>query len=308
MTFHLASSIIFFIASFLCAALGIAFFTLAEQKFLGYIQLRKGPNKVGLAGLPQPFADVIKLFTKEQAAPSQSNFSAFYFAPLLSLILALALWSLYPHHNPTYFFTWGALYFLCISSMNVYGTLIAGWASNSKYALLGAIRAVAQTISYEVSMALILIAPLFVSHTIEISKISISSFWSIGCLFPLFFIWVISTLAETNRAPFDFAEGESEIVSGFNIEYRSAPFAFIFIAEYINILVISLFTATFFIPRFGSPLIQSLETVCISFMFIWARGSLPRIRYDRLMSLAWKTYLPFVLVSLIIVSPLTNLM
>lgn len=292
-----------FLLSYILALVAIAFYTLIERKFLGYFQLRKGPNKVILIGLPQPFADAIKLFTKEQANPTPANISPYIFAPVLGLILALILWVLFPHSNPSSFLIYGALYFLCVSRINVYTTFIAGWCSNSKYALLGALRGIAQTISYEVSIALILLSVLILQKSIDLNIIKCIS-WIILIIIPLFIIWFITNLAETNRTPFDFAEGESELVSGFNVEYRAGLFALIFIAEYMNILFISLLSATIFIGNFTLfiDLQLIIKTILLATLFIWIRATLPRIRYDNLMYLTWKRFLPFSLAAIILLS------
>lgn len=286
--------------SYIIALLAIAFYTLLERKALGYFQLRKGPNKVGIIGLPQPFADAIKLFAKEQNKPFLSNFLPFLIAPIFSLILALLLWALFPFSSPAYIVTLGTFAFLCISSLNVYTTLASGWTSNSKYALLGAIRSVAQTISYEVRIALILISTLCFLVSFNFSEILINqSIPVLLMVFPLAAIWFVSILAETNRTPFDLAEGESELVSGFNIEYSRGTFALIFIAEYASILIISLITSVVFIST-PSPLILTdsltiIKTFILAFAFVWIRATLPRIRYDQLINLTWKSFLPLVL-------------
>lgn len=292
-----------FILRYIIALVAIAFYTLIERKFLGYFQLRKGPNKVILIGLPQPFADAIKLFTKEQTNPTPANISPYIFAPVLGLILALILWILFPHSNPSSFVTYGILYFLCVSSINVYTTFMAGWCSNSKYALLGALRGVAQTISYEVSIALIILSTLILQKCIDLNIIKCIS-WIILIISPLFIIWFITNLAETNRTPFDFAEGESELVSGFNVEYRAGLFALIFIAEYINILFIRLLTATIFIGSIEifSNIQLIIKTIIIATLFVWIRATLPRIRYDNLIYLTWKRFLPFSLAAIILLS------
>nr|ANZ03427.1 NADH dehydrogenase subunit 1 [Theodoxus fluviatilis] len=295
------------IFSYVCVLLAMAFFTLLERKGLGYFQVRKGPNKVGLAGLPQPLADAAKLLTKETTKPSMANQSPYFIAPILSLILALTLWQLNPLENASAFIKWGILFFLCVSSLNVYGTLLAGWSSNSKYALLGALRAIAQTISYEVSLALILLFSLFISETFSLTEIKLFNelIWFTFLLSPIALIWLVSCIAETNRAPFDFAEGESELVSGFNIEYGSGGFALIFMAEYANILFMSLLTTILF---FGSSsflisddTIMFLKTLFFAFFFVWVRATLPRFRYDLLMSLTWKGFLPIALSALCLV-------
>nr|ANZ03447.1 NADH dehydrogenase subunit 1 [Titiscania limacina] len=294
--------------SYVCVLLAVAFFTLLERKKLGYFQLRKGPNKVGIAGFPQPLADAFKLLTKETTKPVLANQSPYFVAPVISLILALLLWQLYPSSCSTGYFQWGVLFFLCVSSLNVYGTLMAGWASNSKYALLGALRAIAQTISYEVSLALILLFSLFIAESFSILNImeNYSIVWFSLLLFPLSLVWFVSCLAETNRAPFDFAEGESELVSGFNIEYGGGGFALIFMAEYGSILFMSVMTAVLF---FGgdsffsvkSDLILVIKSLIFVIVFIWARATLPRFRYDLLMGLTWKGFLPVSLSTLCLV-------
>ena len=299
-----------FIIRFLIALLAIAFYTLIERKFLGYFQIRKGPNKVRIRGIPQPFADAIKLFIKEQSNPIPVNTYPFLAAPLLGLTLTLLLWAIYPHSNPSIFITFGALYFLCVSRINVYTTFIAGWCSNSKYALLGALRGVAQTISYEVSISLILLSALIIHHNIDMSIITINTIsWVSLIIIPIAATWIITNLAETNRTPFDFAEGESELVSGFNVEYGSRRFALIFIAEYANILIISLLTAVFItghsIIIINFTLI--IKTIIIATLFVWVRATLPRIRYDNLIYLTWKRFLPFSLRIIIIITSLSLL-
>nr|YP_011014778.1 NADH dehydrogenase subunit 1 [Fulgoraria chinoi]WQB41291.1 NADH dehydrogenase subunit 1 [Fulgoraria chinoi] len=292
-------SIISSLFTYACILLAVAFFTLLERKGLSYIQTRKGPNKVGFAGIPQPIADAAKLLTKEIAKPTMANYAPYFIAPIFSLILALLLWQLYPSLYATNYFKWGILFFLCVSGLNVYGTLLAGWASNSKYALLGSLRAIAQTISYEVSMALILLFPLFLIASFSFIEISESQqiIWFSVLMSPVSFIWFVACVAETNRAPFDFAEGESELVSGFNIEYGAAGFALIFLAEYANILVMSLLTTLLFFGGSSMVLAESdlfftLKVLFFAFLFIWVRASYPRFRYDLLMNLTWKGFLP----------------
>nr|QBC73133.1 NADH dehydrogenase subunit 1 [Anatoma sp. MNHN-IM-2013-42003] len=302
------SGLISNIITYLCVLLAVAFFTLLERKGLGYFQIRKGPNKVGLSGLPQPLADAVKLFVKETTKPTFANQACYFLTPAFTLILSLLLWQLYPVSASSGYFTWGILYFLCVSSLNVYGTLLAGWSSNSKYALLGAIRAVAQTISYEVSLALILLFVLFLVGSFSFLIISefFKSFWLSVLMVPVFFIWFVSCVAETNRAPFDFAEGESELVSGFNVEYSAGGFALIFMAEYGNILVMSMFTAVLFaggghLVFFSSDLILGIKILFFAFVFIWFRATFPRFRYDLLMKLTWKVFLPVALGGLIFI-------
>nr|YP_009497835.1 NADH dehydrogenase subunit 1 [Prismostictoides unihyala]AWT58514.1 NADH dehydrogenase subunit 1 [Prismostictoides unihyala] len=274
--------------------IGVAFLTLLERKVLGYIQIRKGPNKVGFWGIIQPFSDAIKLFTKEQTHPNFSNYLSYYFSPVMSFILSLLIWMLIPYMFNLISFNLGVLFFLCCTSLGVYTVMVAGWSSNSNYALLGGLRAVAQTISYEVSLALI-----FMSSIILIMDFNLMSFfiyqqtvWFIYIMIPLCLCWISSMLAETNRTPFDFAEGESELVSGFNIEYSSGGFALIFLAEYASILFMSLLFTIVYLGGYEMNLFFYLKLSFISFLFIWVRGTLPRYRYDKLMYLAWKGYLP----------------
>nr|YP_009244973.1 NADH dehydrogenase subunit 1 [Amynthas moniliatus]AMO27097.1 NADH dehydrogenase subunit 1 [Amynthas moniliatus]QFZ89588.1 NADH dehydrogenase subunit 1 [Amynthas moniliatus moniliatus] len=306
-------SITFFtsiLLSLIMALVAMAFYTLMERKFLGYFHLRKGPNKVGLMGISQPFSDAIKLFVKEQAKPTPANKSPFMVAPTMGLILALMMWAIYPHSHQSFFLQFSVLYFLCVSSMNVYATFMAGWSSNSKYALLGALRGVAQTISYEVSMSLILLSALVLVMTMDFTKM-VSYSWMLMMLMPLTVTWFITNLAETNRTPFDFAEGESELVSGFNIEYSSGLFAMIFMAEYMNILVMSLFTSIIFMSMpnmIMSDMMLLLKTLLLAMLFVWVRATFPRMRYDHLMNLTWKSFLPLSLTTLMLVLPITMLM
>nr|YP_010040144.1 NADH dehydrogenase subunit 1 [Spodoptera exempta]QOY46711.1 NADH dehydrogenase subunit 1 [Spodoptera exempta]QTZ20303.1 NADH dehydrogenase subunit 1 [Spodoptera exempta] len=273
---------------------GVAYLTLLERKVLGYIQIRKGPNKVGFMGILQPFSDAIKLFTKEQTYPNFSNYLSYYFSPVVSFILSLMIWLLIPYYFNMISFNLGLLFFLCCTSMGVYTVMVAGWSSNSNYALLGGLRAVAQTISYEVSLALILMSSIvmIMDFNLLIFFFYQSYIWFIILMFPLSLCWMSSSLAETNRTPFDFAEGESELVSGFNIEYSSGGFALIFLAEYSSILFMSLLFVLLYMGGFSLNIIFYLKLVFISFLFIWVRGTLPRYRYDKLMYLAWKSYLP----------------
>nr|WHL46460.1 NADH dehydrogenase subunit 1 [Acronicta hercules] len=273
---------------------GVAFLTLFERKILGYIQFRKGPNKVGLIGILQPFSDAIKLFTKEQIYPNFSNYLCYYFSPVVSFILSLMIWLLIPYYFNLVSFNLGILFFLCVTSMGVYTVMIAGWASNSNYALLGGLRAVAQTISYEVSLALILMSSIVLIMDFNLLSFSFyqNIIWFIFMMFPLSLCWFSSSLAETNRTPFDFAEGESELVSGFNVEYSGGGFALIFLAEYSSILFMSLLFVLIYLGGFNLSFMFYIKLSMISFLFIWVRGTLPRYRYDKLMYLAWKSYLP----------------
>lgn len=273
----------------------VAFLTLLERKVLGYIQIRKGPNKVGIAGIPQPFCDAIKLFTKEQTYPLLSNYISYYFSPVFSLFLSLLVWICMPLFIKLFSFNLGLLFFLCCTSLGVYTVIIAGWSSNSNYALLGGLRAVAQTISYEVRLALVLLSFVFLigGYNILIFYKYQMFIWFLFIIFPIALVWFSISLAETNRTPFDFAEGESELVSGFNVEYRRGGFALIFLAEYARILFMRILFCVIFL---GSDLFSFLfyiKLTFVSFIFIWVRGTLPRFRYDKLIYLAWKRFLPF---------------
>nr|ALO77569.1 NADH deshydrogenase subunit 1 [Lamiinae sp. GENSP02] len=277
-----------------CVLVGVAFLTLLERKVLGYIHFRKGPNKVGIMGLVQPFSDAIKLFTKEQTYPFMSNFNLYYFSPVLNLFLALVLWLCVPIITVNFSFSLSLLFFLSISSLGVYTVMLAGWSSNSNYSLLGSLRAVAQTISYEVSLALILMSFLFLIISLNIYDfMKYQKFvWMLFLMMPLCFMWLVSSLAETNRTPFDFAEGESELVSGFNVEYSSGSFAMIFLAEYTSILFMSFMCSIIFLGANILSWFFFLKVNFMIFMWLWVRGTLPRFRYDKLMYLAWKSYLP----------------
>nr|QDI93893.1 NADH dehydrogenase subunit 1 [Pseudophylus stundjuki] len=287
-----------FILSFLILLIfilvAVAFVTLLERKVLGYIQLRKGPNKVGFMGLLQPFSDGLKLFFKEQVFLFKSNVMIYYYTPIFMLMLSFILWVLFPYYINIFSFNYGFLFFLCCTGLGVYGVMLCGWSSNSNYALLGCIRAVAQTISYEVSMALIIICMMIYVFSYNLVDFMYyqSFIWFVFISIPLFFCWVSSCLAETNRSPFDFAEGESELVSGFNVEYSSGGFAFIFLAEYANIIFMSLFTCIIFLGCDLYSFSFYLKWVFVVFSFIWVRGTLPRFRYDKLMYLTWKMFLP----------------
>nr|CAH59830.1 NADH dehydrogenase subunit 1 [Zygaena youngi glaoua] len=274
--------------------IGVAFLTLLERKVLGYIQIRKGPNKVGVIGILQPFSDAIKLFTKEQTYPMFSNYMSYYFSPVVSFILSLMVWLLIPYYFNMISFNLGLMFFVCCMSLGVYSVMVAGWSSNSNYALLGGLRSVAQTISYEVSLILIMM-----SSIIFIMDFNLMLFgeyqniiWFFFFMVPLSLCWFSSSLAETNRTPFDFAEGESELVSGFNVEYSSGGFALIFMAEYSSILFMGMFFCLMYLGGYNLNLFFYLKLALISFLFLWVRGTLPRYRYDKLMYLAWKSYLP----------------
>nr|WBK14705.1 NADH dehydrogenase subunit 1 [Acronicta rumicis] len=273
---------------------GLAFLTLMERKVLSYMQIRKGPNKVGYLGLMPPFSDGIKLFSKEMIYLNSSNYLFYYLSPMIGFILSLMVWMLIPYYFNLVSFKLGLMFFLAITSMGVYTVMIAGWSSNSNYALLGGLRAVAQTISYEVSLALILMSSIVLIMDFNLLNFSYyqNIIWFLLIMLPLSFCWLSSSLAETNRTPFDFAEGESELVSGFNIEYSSGGFALIFLAEYSSILFMSLLFVLIYLGGFNLSIMFYLKLSFISFLFIWVRGTLPRYRYDKLMYLAWKSYLP----------------
>nr|ANZ54426.1 NADH dehydrogenase subunit 1 [Hieromantis kurokoi] len=274
--------------------IGVAFLTLLERKVLGYIQIRKGPNKLGIMGILQPFSDAVKLFSKEQTYPMYSNYISYYFSPIISFILSLMIWMLIPYYFNMINFSLGILFFLSCTSMGVYTLMVAGWSSNSNYALLGGLRAVAQTISYEVSLALILMSSIILIMEFNMKKFLEYQevLWFMFVMFPLMLCWFSSSLAETNRTPFDFAEGESELVSGFNIEYSGGGFALIFLAEYSSILFMSMLLVLLYMGGYNLSLMFYFKLSLISFLFIWVRGTLPRYRYDKLMYLAWKSYLP----------------
>nr|UFZ13397.1 NADH dehydrogenase subunit 1 [Madachauliodes sp.] len=274
--------------------IGVAFLTLLERKVLGYIQIRKGPNKVGLVGVLQPFSDAIKLFTKEIIFPIVSNYMMYYFSPIFGLFLSLLIWMVFPMFWGMWNFNLGLLFFLCCTSLGVYSVMIAGWSSNSNYALLGSLRSVAQTISYEVSLTLILLSVILLVTSFSLVDLMIYQkyLWFIIYMFPLGLIVMVSMLAETNRTPFDFAEGESELVSGFNVEYSGGGFALIFLAEYASILFMSMFFSLMFLGGNLYSLDFYLKLTLIGFIFIWVRGTLPRYRYDKLMFLAWSSFLP----------------
>nr|YP_004717820.1 NADH dehydrogenase subunit 1 [Amphilius sp. NM-2010]BAK42264.1 NADH dehydrogenase subunit 1 [Amphilius sp. NM-2010] len=284
--------------------LAVAFLTLIERKVLGYMQLRKGPNVVGPCGLLQPIADGIKLFIKEPIRPSTSSPFLFLAAPMLALTLALALWAPLPLPYSLADLNLGMLVIMSLSSLAVYSILGSGWASNSKYALMGALRAVAQTISYEVSLGLILLSIIIFTggFTLQMFNVTQEAIWLLLPAWPLATMWYTSTLAETNRAPFDLTEGESELVSGFNVEYAGGTFALLFLAEYTNILMMNTLSTILFLGTTYGPLTPELasmsimmKTALLSLLFLWVRASYPRFRYDQLMHLVWKNFLPMTL-------------
>nr|QEX96220.1 NADH dehydrogenase subunit 1 [Sphaeroma terebrans] len=276
----------------LCVLIGVAFYTLCERKALGYIQSRKGPNKAGIKGLLQPFSDAMKLFTKEPTVLSSSNFTLLLISPALSLGLVLILWFSVPSSFGLSEITLSVVFVLCCLSAGVYPTLGAGWSSNSKYSLLGSLRAVAQTISYEVSLAITLLSFLILVSSLELARLLMTNQWLLILSLPLSMVWLASSLAETNRTPFDFAEGESELVSGFNTEYSSGGFALFFLAEYASMLFMSSLFVFLFMNGEDNSFVLPMKITLVAFVFVWVRGTLPRLRYDKLMDLAWKIFLP----------------
>nr|YP_010410064.1 NADH dehydrogenase subunit 1 [Cheracebus regulus]URH15937.1 NADH dehydrogenase subunit 1 [Cheracebus regulus]URH16106.1 NADH dehydrogenase subunit 1 [Cheracebus regulus] len=286
------------------ALIAMAFLTLTERKILGYMQFRKGPNIVGPYGILQPIADAMKLFTKEPLLPTASTTTLYIIAPTLALSIALLLWTPLPMPLPLINFNLGLLFMLATSSLAVYSILWSGWASNSKYALIGALRAVAQTISYEVTLAIILLSILLMSGSFNLHSLITTQehLWLLLPSWPLAMMWFISTLAETNRAPFDLTEGESELVSGFNIEYAAGSFALFFMAEYMNIIMMNALTTTIFLAAPHTLITPELytmnfmtKTLTLTALFLWIRTAYPRFRYDQLMHLLWKKFLPLTL-------------
>lgn len=309
----------------------VAYMIYAERKVIGYIQQRIGPNRVGFRGLLQPFADLIKLIQKEVIIPNLSNRYLFVVAPLFSLIPALAAWAVIPFDQYIVLanINAGVLFLFTMSSLGVYGVLIAGWASNSKYAMLGALRSAAQTISYEIAMGFALVGALIAAGSMNLSDIVLSQqggmlHWWFVPLFPLFMVFWIAGIAETNRAPFDLAEGESEIVAGFHVEYSSVGFALFFLAEYSNMILISAILSLVFLGGWLSPFegIAFLENMFFFipgivwfllkiafflFVYLWVRATLPRYRYDQLMQLGWKVLIPVTIVWITVTATLVML-
>nr|YP_010837695.1 NADH dehydrogenase subunit 1 [Coleonyx mitratus]WGC93725.1 NADH dehydrogenase subunit 1 [Coleonyx mitratus] len=283
--------------------IAVAFLTLLERKLLGYMQLRKGPNLVGPLGILQPIADGVKLFIKEPIRPTIASPTLFLIMPTMALTLALTIWAPLPMPFPLLDMNLGLLFMLAISSLTVYSILWSGWASNSKYALIGALRAVAQTISYEVTLGIILLSTIMLSGNFSLKSMMETQepTWLMLCSWPLMMMWYISTLAETNRAPFDLTEGESELVSGFNVEYAAGPFALFFLAEYTNILMMNTLSCILFMnpstttPQELFPINLMTKTCLLTLGFLWIRASYPRFRYDQLMHLVWKNFLPLTL-------------
>nr|AAS90511.1 NADH dehydrogenase subunit 1 [Eirenis punctatolineatus] len=282
--------------------IAVAFLTLLERKLLGYMQHRKGPNLVGPMGLLQPIADGLKLITKEATKPTMSSPILFSLSPVMALTIALTAWAPMPMPSPLTNMNLGLLFIMAMSGMFTYAILWSGWSSNSKYPLMGAMRAVAQIISYEVTLGLIIISMATMSggYSLMLFTETQEHMWLLLPTWPLAMMWFTSTLAETNRSPFDLTEGESELVSGFNVEFSAGPFALLFLAEYTNILLMNTLSATMFMnPGTTNPQLFTInlmtKTMMLTTLFLWTRASYPRFRYDQLMHLLWKQYLPLTL-------------
>jgi NADH-quinone oxidoreductase subunit H len=307
----------------------VAYLTLAERKVIGYMQVRIGPNRVGPVGLLQPFADVFKLMFKELIVPAGANKFLFILAPMMVLMPALAAWAVIPFDAGVVLadVNAGLLYVMAITSMGVYGVIIAGWASNSKYAFIGAMRSAAQIVAYEIAMGFALVCVLLVSQSLNMSDIvegqARGAFadrgvnfmsWNWLPLLPMFLVYFISAVAETNRAPFDVAEGESEIVAGFHVEYSGMAFALFFLGEYMNMILVSTLAAVMFLGGWLSPVDSAvfnavpgivwlaLKVALLLFLFLWFRATFPRYRYDQIMRLGWKVFIPLTIVWLIVVA------
>ena len=302
--------------------LGVAYLTYAERKVMAYMQLRVGPGVCGPFGLLQPIADAVKLMHKETIIPSAANPILFMLAPILTFALSLSAWAVIPF-SETFVISninVGVLYLFAISSLGVYGIIIAGWASNSKYALLGALRSAAQMVSYEVSIGFILITVILLAGSLNLKEIVLAqkNMWFVVPLFPMFILFFISALAETNRTPFDLPEAEAELVAGFHVEYSSLAFALFFLGEYANMILMSAMGAILFLggwlPLLDYAVFSSVPGVIwlilkicfILFLFLWARATLPRFRYDQLMRIGWKVFLPLTLVYLVFVATMVQ--
>lgn len=304
------------IAIVLPLMLAVAYLTYAERKVIGYMQVRLGPNRVGPWGLLQPIADGVKLLFKEIIHPTASNKGLFLIGPILSIAPALAAWAVIPFDATLVLanIDAGLLYILAMTSVAVYGVIIAGWASNSKYAFLGSLRSAAQIVSYEIAMGFALVGVLMCANSLNLGKIVMGQsggfwHWYFLPLFPLFVVYFISAVAETNRAPFDVAEGESEIVAGFHVEYSGMAFALFFLAEYANMILVCALAALMFLGGWLSPLPFLPDSVlwllfkiaALLFFFLWFRATFPRYRYDQIMRLGWKIFIPITLVWIIFV-------
>nr|AKM70065.1 NADH dehydrogenase subunit 1 [Neothoracaphis yanonis] len=290
-------SFINFFFLFLMVFMSVAFFTLLERKILGYIQLRKGPNKFFLKGVFQPMGDGLKLFFKELNYPYNMNYFIFMISPMLSLLISIFFWFIYPYKGMNFIMSFGLIYMFCCSSLMVYIFLLISWSSNSNYSVLGMIRFISQMISYEVSMMIIIMNLMFMINSFNLNDFFIYQL-NIKFFFFLFLILIllfISFLAEMNRSPFDFSEGESELVSGFNIEFSSMSFIFIFMSEYMSIMFMGMLFCEMFFGLMLSKFYFNFFILVFMFLVIWLRGFLPRFRYDKLMYLIWKLILPLCL-------------
>jgi len=296
--------------------LGVAYLTYAERKIIGWMQVRIGPNRVGFQGLLQPIADAVKLLMKEIIIPSGANKGLFILGPILAIAPALAAWAVIPFTDTLVLadINAGLLYVMAITSMGVYGVIIAGWASNSKYAFLGAMRSAAQIVSYEIAMGFALVGVLMASQSLNLTAIVQGQAgglhqWYIWPLFPLFIVYLIAGVAETNRAPFDVAEGESEIVAGFHVEYSGMAFAVFFLAEYANMILVAALCTLMFLGGWLSPVTflpdgivwWLAKTAFVLFLFLWFRATFPRYRYDQIMRLGWKVFIPITIVWIVVV-------
>nr|YP_009987556.1 NADH dehydrogenase subunit 1 [Ishiharodelphax matsuyamensis]QBZ38029.1 NADH dehydrogenase subunit 1 [Ishiharodelphax matsuyamensis] len=283
-----------FLILILFILISVAFFVLLERKVLGFLQVRKGPSKVGVLGIIQPFSDAIKLFSKESYFIYFGNLMIYFFMPFFGLLVSMNLWCLYPTIFNFINFPFGLLFFIICSGFMVFSILLSSWASNSSYALVGCLRSVAQSISYEVCMFLVLFNLVFFFESFDLNNFfwMQSNNWFVILGYPIFLIFYSCILAETNRSPFDFSEGESELVSGFNTEYSSFNFSFIFLTEYMNMIFMSFIVSLMFLGGNFYSLLFFLSVMTINFSFIWIRGTFPRLRYDKLMMICWKIYLP----------------
>ncbi len=307
--------------------IAVAYLTYAERKVIGWMQVRIGPNRVGPLGLLQPFADTLKMLFKEIVVPSGASRALFFVAPILSLAPALAAWAVIPFTGTLVLsnINAGLLYLLAMSSLGVYGVIIAGWASNSKYAFLGCLRSAAQIVSYEIAMGFALVGVLMAANSLNLSDIVAgqeggAAYWYIWPLFPLFVVYLVSGIAETNRHPFDVAEGESEIVAGFHVEYSGITFALFFLAEYMNMILIAALASTMFLGGWLSPfpilnevevfgvhpfgdgmLWLAVKWAFVLLIFLWIRATFPRYRYDQIMRLGWKVFIPVTLVWIVFI-------
>jgi NADH-quinone oxidoreductase subunit H len=313
---YIISNVILALMLLLPLFIVVAYYTLAERKIIGYMQIRIGPNRVGPKGLFQPFADMFKLMFKEIILPTNSNTFLFVIAPILAFAPAMGAWAVVPFNDTLVFsnINAGLLYILAMTSLGVYGVIIAGWGSNSKYALLGAMRSAAQIVAYEIAMGFALVGVLMAGGSLNLGEIVHAQEgsmynWFVIPLFPLFLVYFIAGLAETNRAPFDVAEGESEIVAGFHVEYSGMTFAVFFLAEYANMILISMLTALMFMGGWLSPFPELmgdsvvwlfLKTGFFMILFLWFRATFPRYRYDQIMRLGWKVLIPVTIVWLLV--------